>query len=312
MNNFWHDKKILVTGGNGFLGKHLINNLEKKEVKDIFAPDFKEYDLREKENCLKVVKRRDIVFHLAAVVGGIEYNRKHPGKAFYDNAAMALNILEASRIERVEKFIGVGSVCAYPKIIKPPFKENNLWQGYPEETNAPYGLAKKFMLVQSQAYMDEYGLNAIHLLMQNLYGPGDNFDLESSHVIPALIKKVAEAKKENKKYIEAWGTGSPTRQFLFVEDAAEAIILAAEKYNKRDPINIGSEEEISIKNLIGVICSLMDFKGEIRWDSSKPDGQPRRNFDLNRAKEEIGFETKTSFEKGLKKTIQWYENSYNS
>ncbi len=308
MDDFWKNKKILVTGGAGFLGKYLRDKLIKLGVKreNIFVPLFEDYDLRKMEDCLKVIKRKNIVIHLAGVVGGIGFNREHPGKAFYDNAAMALNILEAARLEKVEKFTGIGSVCAYPKNIPIPFKEENLWDGYPEETNASYGLAKKFMLVQSQAYRAEYGLNAIHLLMLNLYGPGDNFDPKSSHVIPALIKKVADAKKEGKNYIEVWGTGKPTREFFYVEDAAEGIILATEKYNKPEPVNLGSGMEISIKDLAELICKLMDFKGEIHWDTSKPDGQPRRLFDSTKAEKEFGFKATTSFEEGLKKTINWY------
>lgn len=308
MNNFWENKKILVTGGAGFLGKYIIEKLLKMGVKkeDIFVPVFPNYDLRKMKDCQRAIKGREIVIHLAGVVGGIEFNRQHPGKCFYDNAAMALNILEAARLEKVEKFTGIGSVCAYPRDIPPPFKEEDLWLGYPEETNAPYGLAKKFMLVQSQTYRVEYGLNAIHLLMLNLYGPGDNFDPKSSHVIPAIIRKVYEAKKESRNYIEAWGTGKPTRQFLYAKDAAEGIILATEKYNKSEPVNLGSGKEISIKDLTELICKLMDFKGEIHWDTTMPDGQPRRCFDLSRAKKEFGFEAKTDFEEGLKKTINWY------
>jgi len=312
MNDSWKNKKILVTGGTGFLGKYLIDKLIKLGVKkeNIFVPLFEDYDLRKMEDCLEVIKGKKIVIHLAGVVGGIGFNREHPGKAFYDNAAMALNILEAARLEKVEKFTGIGSVCAYPKNIPIPFKEEDLWLGYPEETNASYGLAKKFMLVQSQAYRAEYDLNAIHLLMLNLYGPGDNFNPKSSHVIPALIKKVADAKKEGKNYIEAWGTGKPTREFFYVEDAAEGIILATERYNKPEPVNLGSGMEISIKDLAELICKLMDFKGEIRWDTSKPDGQPRRLFDSTKAEKEFGFKANTSFEEGLKKTINWYlENS---
>ena len=312
MNDSWKNKKILVTGGTGFLGKYLIDKLIKLGVKkeNIFVPFFEDYDLRKMEDCLEVIKGKKIVIHLAGVVGGIGFNREHPGKAFYDNAAMALNILEAARLEKVEKFTGIGSVCAYPKNIPIPFKEEDLWLGYPEETNASYGLAKKFMLVQSQAYRAEYDLNAIHLLMLNLYGPGDNFNPKSSHVIPALIKKVADAKKEGKNYIEAWGTGKPTREFFYVEDAAEGIILATERYNKPEPVNLGSGMEISIKDLAELICKLMDFKGEIRWNTSKPDGQPRRLFDSTKAEKEFGFKANTSFEEGLKKTINWYlENS---
>jgi len=308
MNDSWKNKKILVTGGTGFLGKYLIDKLIKLGVKkeNIFVPLFEDYDLRKMEDCLEVIKGKNIVIHLAGVVGGIGFNREHPGKAFYDNAAMALNILEAARLEKVEKFTGIGSVCAYPKNIPIPFKEEDLWLGYPEETNASYGLAKKFMLVQSQAYRAEYDLNAIHLLMLNLYGPGDNFNPKSSHVIPALIKKVADAKKEGKNYIEAWGTGKPTREFFYVEDAAEGIILATERYNKPEPVNLGSGMEISIKDLAELICKLRDFKGEIRWNTSKPDGQPRRLFDSTKAEKEFGFKANTSFEEGLKKTINWY------
>ena len=309
MHNFWQQKKILVTGGAGFLGRHVVEKLTGRGVdrENIFIPVFPEFDLRKMEDCQKAVKGRQIVIHLAGVVGGIGFNREHPGKSFYDNAAMALNMLEAARLEGVEKFIGLGSVCAYPKEIPVPFREEDLWLGYPEETNAPYGLAKKFMLVQSQAYRAEYGLNAIHLLGLNLYGPGDNFDPKSSHVIPALIRKVYEAKKEGKDHIKAWGTGKPTRQFLYVEDAAEGIVLAAEKYNKSDPINLGSNLEISIKDLAELLCELMGFKGEIRWDTSKPDGQPRRCFDVAKAEKEFGFVAKTDFTAGLRNTIEWYK-----
>jgi len=313
MNSFWQNKKILVTGGAGFLGKYIIDKLLQKGIKkeDIFIPVFPEYDLRKIEDCQRAVRDRDIIIHLAGVVGGIGFNREHPGKSFYDNAAMALNILEAARIEGVKKFTGIGSVCEYPKFTPIPFKEENLWDGYPEETNAPYGLAKKFMLVQSQAYRAEYGLNAIHLLMLNLYGPGDNFDPQTSHVIPALIRKVAEAKKEGKNFIEVWGTGEATRDFLYVEDAAEGIILATEKYNKPEPVNLGSGMEISIKGLAELICKLMDFRGKIRWDNSKPDGQPRRRLDTSRAREEFGFVAKTDFKTGLKKTIDWHISTIN-
>lgn len=308
MNTFWGNKKILLTGGAGFLGQYVKEALLKREVGEgnIFIPVFPEFDLRNMEDCKKAVEGKQIVIHLAGVVGGIGFNREHPGKSFYDNAAMALNMLEAARQEGIEKFVGVGSVCSYPKEIPVPFQEEDLWKGYPEETNAPYGLAKKLMLVQSQAYRAEYGLNAIHLLMLNLYGPGDNFDPTSSHVIPALIRKVHVAKKEGRNYIEAWGTGKPTRQFFYVEDAAEGIVSAVERYNKSDPINLGSHLEISIKDLAELICTLMNFEGEIRWDSSKPDGQPRRCFDISKAKREFDFQTKTDFKEGLRKTIEWY------
>lgn len=297
-----------MTGGKGFLGEHLIRKLLELglDEKDILAPGIEECDLRKMEDCQKLLYGVNIVIHLAGVVGGIEFNRKHPGKAFYDNAVMSLNLIEASRLAKVEKFVGIGSVCAYPKFTKVPFKEEDLWSGYPEETNASYGLAKKFMLVQSQAYRQEYGLNAIHLLMLNLYGPGDNFDPETSHVIPAIIKKVADAKKEGEAFIEALGTGRATRDFLYVEDAAEGIILAAQNYNKSEPVNLGSGMEISIKNLVELICRLMNFKGEIRWDKTKPDGQPRRCLDVSLAEREFGFKAKTSFEKGLKNTIDYF------
>ena len=311
MHNFWQGKKILVTGGAGFLGQCVVKKLLEHGVSknNIVIPEFPVVDLRNMEDCKKAVQGIGVVIHLAGVVGGIAFNRDHPGKTFYDNAVMALNMLEAARLEGVEKFVGIGSVCAYPKEIPMPFKEKDLWAGYPEETNAPYGLAKKFMLVQSQAYLAEYGLQAIHLLLQNLYGPGDNFDPESSHVIPGLIKKVYDAQKEGKDYIEAWGTGKPTRQFLYVEDAAKAIVAATETYNKPDPINIGSDLEISVKDLAELISKTMGFVGEIRWDTSKPDGQPRRFFDVSKAKEEFGFEAKTDFAQGLEKTIQWYKRN---
>lgn len=309
---FWENKKILITGGAGFLGKHAVSALKERGVqdKDIIVPQIEECDLRKMDDCQKIIKGVDMVIHLAGVVGGIEFNLKHPGKTFFDNAAMSLNLLEASRLEGIEKFVGIGTVCEYPKFTPVPFKEESLWSGFPEETNAPYGLAKKMMLVQSQAYRAEYGLNAIHLLMLNLYGPGDNFCPETSHVISALIKKVADAKKERKDHIEAWGTGKATRDFLYVADAAEGIILAAEKYDKKEPVNLGSGMEISIKDLAELICQLMDFQGEIRWDSTKPDGQPRRCLDVSLAQQEFGFKAKTSFEEGLKKTINWYEKNF--
>ena len=304
-------KKIMVTGGAGFLGSFVVKNLLERGVsqENLFIPRLKEFDLREKKDSEKVVSGQNIVIHIAGNVGGIGYNRVHPARAFYDNAVMALNLIDAAHRAGVEKFVGIGSVCEYPKFAPIPFKEEDLWEGYPEETNASYGLAKKMMLAQSQAYHKEYGFNAVHLLMVNLYGPGDNFNPESSHVIPALIKKVADAKKEGKNFIEVWGTGKATREFLYAEDAAEGIILAAEKYDKPDPVNLGSGMEISIKDLMELIAKLMDFKGEIRWDVSKPDGQPRRALDVSRAEKEFGFRAKTNFEVGLRATIKWYENS---
>jgi len=304
------NKKILLTGGVGFLGRFVFKKLLEGGVKedDIFIPRIKNYDLRKKEDCLEITKGKDIVIHLAAKVGGINFNKENPATTFYDNASMALNIIDASYKNNVKKFVGIGSVCEYPKFTPVPFQEAHLWDGYPEETNAPYGLAKKMMLVQSQAYRQQYGFNAIHLLLINMYGPGDNFNLDTSHVIAALIKKVADAKKEGKDYIEVWGTGKATREFLYVEDAAEAIILATEKYDKPDPVNIGSSTEISIKDLVETICRLMDFKGEIRSDISKPDGQPRRRLDVSRAEKEFGFRAQTNFEIGLQKTIEWYRS----
>lgn len=308
-------KKILVTGAHGFLGKHLVRNLlEKRKVpkENLFLPTSEELDLRKWENCQKAVKGQDIVIHLAAKVGGIGLNMEIPGEMFYDNAIMGIQLMEAARQARVEKFVALGTICCYPKFTPVPFKEEDLWNGYPEETNAPYGLAKKMLLVQAQAYRQQYGFNAIFLMPVNMYGPGDNFDPKSSHVIPALIRKVYEAKKEGRDYIEVWGTGKATREFLYVEDGAEGILLATEKYDKADPVNLGSGTEISIKDLVKLICKLMDFKGEIRWDTTKPDGQPRRRLDTSRAKEEFGFVAKTTLEEGLKTTIKWFlENSSN-
>jgi len=303
------DKKILVTGAQGFLGKHLVKNLLKRRKvprENLFLPTFEELDLRKWGNCQKAVKNQDIVIHLAAKVGGIGLNKEIPGEMFYDNAIMGIQLMEAARQAGVEKFVDLGTICAYPKFTPLPFKEDDLWNGYPEETNAPYGLAKKMLLVQGQAYRQQYGFNSIFLMPINLYGPGDNFDPKSSHVIPALIRKVAEAKKEGKNYIDAWGTGKATRGFLYVEDAAEGILLASEKYNKPEPVNLGAEMEISIKDLSELICKLMDLKGEIHWDTTKPDGQPRRCLDISRAKKEFGFVAKASFKEGLKKTINWY------
>ncbi|MBI4085280.1 MAG: GDP-L-fucose synthase [Candidatus Liptonbacteria bacterium] len=302
------DKKILLTGGWGFLGSVVKDTLLERgvEEKNIYAPRSTEMDLRKADDCRKVVSGCEAVIHVAGTVGGVGFNIEHPAMAFYDNAAMSLNLLEASRLEGVKKFVGVGSVCEYPKLTPVPFREDDLWSGYPEETNAAYGLAKKMMLVQSQAYRAEYGFNAVHLLFTNLYGPGDNFDLKNSHVLVALVRKAVEAAERGDKFIDVWGTGKATRDFLYVDDAAEAIVLAAEKYDGGEPVNAGSGREISIKELAELIMRLVKFNGELKWDTSKPDGQPRRMLDISRAKNEFGFEAKMALEEGLKRTIDWY------
>lgn len=302
------NKKILLTGGNGFLGKYVQAELQKIGVdkNDIIIPDSSKDDLREKTNCERLVKDIDIIIHLAAKVGGIGYNQNNPGDLFYDNLIMGVQLMESARVANVEKFVSVGTICAYPKFTATPFKEDDLWNGYPEETNAPYGLAKKMLLVQSQAYRQQYGFNAIYLLPVNLYGPGDNFDPTSSHVIPALIKKVAEAKKQSLPFIEVWGTGQATREFIYVVDAARAIVLATQKFDKSEPVNIGSGKDIAIKELVEKICQLMEYKGEIKWDDTKPDGQHKRLLDTSRAQTEFGFTAQTDFTTGLKNTIDWY------
>ncbi|MBI5732370.1 GDP-L-fucose synthase [Candidatus Jorgensenbacteria bacterium] len=302
------NKKILVTGGGGFLGSHLIEKLIERGVSmdNIFIPRSHEYDLRRRDDCEKVVKDRDIVIHLATKVGGIGYNQEKPGELFYDNMVMGAQMIDAAYKANVGKVVILGTVCAYPKFTPAPFKEEDLWNGYPEETNAPYGLAKKALLVEAQAYREEYGANIIYLLPVNLYGPRDTFDPSRSHVIPALIKKVVDAKFQNNDHIEVWGSGRATREFLYVEDAVEGIVLALEHYDKSEPVNLGSGKEISIKNLVEMICKILDFKGEIHWNTSKPDGQPRRLLDTSRAEQEFAFRAKTDFEEGLKKTIRWY------
>ena len=298
----------MVTGGAGFLGSFVVKKLLARGVskKNIFVPRSKDFDLLKWENCQKVVKNQNIIIHLAAKVGGIGYNRKNPGEFFYHNLMMGVQLMEAARLAGTEKFVAIGTVCAYPKYTPVPFAETSLWEGYPEETNAPYGLAKKMLLVQAQAYRQQYGFNAVYLLPVNLYGPGDNFNPDTSHVIPALIKKVSDAKKAGQKYIDVWGTGNASREFLYAEDCAEGIILATEKYNKTAPVNLGAGREIKIRDLIRLICKTMKFKGEIYWDKTKPDGQPRRMLDTRLAKKEFGFQAKTDFETGLKKTIDWY------
>lgn len=307
----WQNKRVLVTGGAGFLGSFVVNKLRKKGCRNIFIPRSREYNLVEMEAVKKVYRdsHPEIVIHLAARVGGIGANLKNPGSFCYDNLMMGIQLMEIGRQSNLEKFVIIGTICAYPKYTPVPFQEKDLWNGYPEETNAPYGLAKKMLLVQSQAYRQQYGFNSIYLLPVNLYGPGDNFNPESSHVIPALIRKCFEAKKEGKKQITVWGTGKPTREFLYVEDAAEAIVLSAEKYNRPEPVNIGAGFEISIKDLAHLIAKLTGFKGKIIWDRSKPDGQPRRCLDTSRAKAEFGFTAQTSFEEGLAGTVAWYESN---
>jgi len=308
--DFLKNKKIVVTGGDGFLGSHLVPILERKNPKSIFVPKITEYDLREKENIIRMyeVAKPDVVIHLAAVVGGIGANRENPGKFFYDNAIMGIQLMEFARRYDVKKFVTVGTICSYPKFTAVPFKEEDLWNGYPEETNAAYGLAKKMLLVQSQSYRQQYGFNSIYLLLVNLYGPGDNFDPQSSHVIPALIKKCIDAINNREPAITAWGTGKASREFLYVEDAARGILLATEKYNKDDAVNLGTGREISIRDLVDLIVRLTGFKGKIIWDKTKPDGQLRRRLDTSKAYKEFGFKATTSFEQGLKKTIEWYKN----
>jgi GDP-L-fucose synthase len=306
MQNSWEDKNVVVTGGAGFLGKHLVENLKSKGANRIFVPLRDKYDLREKEVCKEVVKGADLVIHLAAVVGGIGANRENPGRFFYENLIMGTQLMEQARLAGVKKFLALGTICCYPKFTPVPFREDNVWNGYPEETNAPYGLAKKMLLVQSQAYRQQYGFNSIFLMPVNLYGPGDNFNPKSSHVVPALMKKIADAKKAGEDKIVVWGTGKPSREFLFVKDAAEGLALAADSYDKPEPVNLGSGMEITIRDLVGLLAELMEFKGKIEWDATKPDGQPRRSLDVSRAKREFGFEAKTNFREGLKETIKWY------
>jgi len=302
-------KRITVTGGAGFLGTQVVRKLKDSGCHNIFVPRSRDYNLVDNEAVKRLYRdsRPDVVIHLAAVVGGIGANRQNPGKFFYDNLMMGIQMMEIGRLSGIDKFVAIGTVCAYPKFTPVPFKEKDLWNGYPEETNAAYGLAKKMLLVQAQAYRQQYGFSAIYLIPVNLYGPGDNFDPESSHVIPALIKKCTDAIEAGDEEIVVWGTGKATREFLYVEDAAEGIVLAAERYDKTDPINLGAGIEISISDLVDLIAKLAGFKGRITWDTLKPDGQPRRCLDTSKAEREFGFKARTGFEEGLRKTIEWYK-----
>jgi GDP-L-fucose synthase len=308
-NTFWSNKKILVTGGGGFLGSHLVKALKTLKPGSIRVVSSDKYDLREFRDALKASRGMDIVIHLAARVGGIGFNSKYPADLFDDNILMGTNMMRASRINKVKKYVAMGTICAYPKFTPVPFKEKDLWTGYPEETNAPYGLAKKMQLVQAGAYRQQYGFNAIFILPVNLYGPGDNFDPGSSHVIPALIKKFSDAKRQNKAEVVVWGSGKASREFLYVDDAVRGIIKATERYNKSDPVNLGAGFEITIKQLVSLIKREVGYKGKVMWDKSKPDGQPRRRLDVSRAKKEFGFKAQMDFVIGLKNTILWYENN---
>lgn len=313
---FWQNHRFLVTGGAGFLGSFIVENLKERGAIDVIVPQIDEYDLRDIMNIRRLfddvtyssndVISDLIIIHLAALAGGIGANRARPAEFFYDNLMMGVPLMHEAWKRGVDKFVAIGSICAYPKFTPVPFREENLWEGYPEETNAPYGLAKKMLLVQAQTYRDQYDFNGVYLLPVNLYGPRDNFNLETSHVIPALIRKCIEAQDRGDDHLVVWGDGTPTREFLYVEDAAEGILLATEKYDGREPVNLGSGFEISIKDLVNLIVKLTDFEGEIVWDTSKPNGQPRRGLDTSRAKEYFGFEAQTPFEEGLRRTIEWY------
>lgn len=308
MSGFFEDRRIVVTGGAGFLGGYVTEGLRKRGCKNTLVPKIEDYNLVKLEDIVRMYEnmKPDIVIHLAAVVGGIGANRERPGEFFYKNLMMGLQLIEQGRLHGIEKFVAIGTVCAYPKFTTVPFKEDDIWNGYPEETNAPYGLAKKMLLVQSQAYRQQYGFNSIFLLPVNLYGPGDNFDPVSSHVIPALIKKCVDAIENSTDHIDCWGTGTASREFIYAADAAEGILLATEHYNSSEPINIGAGFEITIRELAEKVAKLTGFTGEIRWDTSRPDGQPRRRLDVSKAKEYFGFEAKTTFDEGLKATIDWY------
>ncbi|MFN2456161.1 MAG: GDP-L-fucose synthase family protein [Pyrinomonadaceae bacterium] len=304
-------KRVIVTGGAGFLGRFVTQQLKNYHETEVFVPRSRDYDLVKAEDIARLLRdaEPDMIIHLAAVVGGIGANQKNPGRYFYENLMMGTQLIEHARQHRVKKFVALGTVCAYPKFTPVPFREDDLWNGYPEETNAPYGLAKKMMLVQAQSYREQYGFNTIFLLPANLYGPGDNFDLETSHVIPALIRKCVEARKANAPFVEVWGTGAASREFLYVEDCAEAILRAASLYNESEAVNIGTGNEIVIRDLVQLIARLTRFEGEIKWRTDKPDGQPRRQLEVSRAVEKFGFRAQTSFEEGLRRTIDWYETS---
>lgn len=305
-------RKVVVTGGAGFLGRFVVDRLRAYSGVEVIVPRSRDYNLIQETNVKRLLADAgpDLVIHLAAVVGGIGHNQKNPGRFFYDNLMMGTQLIEQSRLHGVRKFVAIGTVCAYPKYTPTPFKEDDLWNGYPEETNAPYGLAKKMMLVQSQSYREQYGFNSIFLLPANLYGPCDNFDLETSHVIPALIRKCLEAREQKKPFIEAWGSGQVSREFLYVDDCAQGIVRASAMYNEAAPVNLGSGREVLIQNLVETIARLTGFEGEIRWRTDRPDGQPRRQLDTSRAKEKFGFEAGTSLEDGLKRTIEWYQEQH--
>ena len=309
--SFWAGKRVVVTGGGGFLGSFVVDRLRDRGCRDLFVPRSRDFDLREKEQVNRILEsaQPDVVIHLAAVVGGIGANRKHPGQFFYDSAIMGIQMIESARLHNVKKFVSIGTVCSYPKFTPVPFRESDFWNGYPEETNAPYGLAKKALLVQIQSYRKEYGFPGIYLIPVNLFGPRDNFDLESSHVTPALIRKCLEAKREARPAIQVWGTGSATREFLYVEDAADAILTAAELYDSPDPVNLGSGHEISIRDLVTMIRELTEYTGRVEWDKTKPDGQPRRCLDTTRAFESFGWRATMPFHEGLLKTIEWYQST---
>jgi GDP-L-fucose synthase len=309
-NGFWSERRVCVTGGAGFLGSYVVEKLKNRGVQEIFIPHIEDYNLVQKESILQMLEdaKPDIVIHLAANVGGIGANRAHPADFFYDNLMMGVQLIHESWKAGVEKFVAIGTVCAYPKFTPVPFREEDLWNGYPEETNAPYGLAKKMMLVQSQAYRQQYGFNSLFLIPVNLYGPRDNFNLETSHVIPALIRKCIEAQECGESTIEVWGDGSPTREFLYVEDAAEGILLATEYYQLSDPVNLGSGQEVSIKHLAELIANITGFEGDLVWDTSKPNGQPRRALDVSRAANLFGFRAKMKFDEGLRRTVDWYRS----